>query len=98
MQQQNDCLPFATEAFARLSKASVWAKIAGFTVVQGRTVMGGHAVVLFQPTEGSHVWSYDRTGSLELPTTSHDLVELELALGKAMNGITPLGLRWVERQ
>jgi hypothetical protein len=91
----NDCLIVATEAYARLKSASYWVRIAGFNYTGGEP---GHAVVLFQPTEGSNVWLYDAAGSKELATRSHELKDI----GPAINGYLKAGdgvsnLRWVER-
>jgi hypothetical protein len=73
---KNDCLIVATEALARLSKTAAWAKIVGFTVNKDGEPITGHALVIYQPTSSSNVWAYDRTGSADLHTRSHDLTDI----------------------
>ena len=89
----------ATETFARLEKSAYWAQIAGFTWFENNTKLGGHAVVFYQPTQNSNVWMYDRSGSLDLQTKSHDLFEIIAAL----NRLTRKNLRvespkWLESE
>ena len=55
---EKDCLLVATEAYARMQKTADWAKIAGFTWLQNKKEIGGHAVVFYQPTQNSNVWMY----------------------------------------
>jgi hypothetical protein len=83
----------------RLSKANAWARIAGFTISENRKVIGGHAVVFFQPTSKSNVWMYDANGSRDLHTQSHDLAEIIDAVNQALNdNIRVSDARWVEDQ
>jgi len=94
---QNDCLPFALEALARLKKSSHWAEIAGFTWIEDGKKIGGHAVVFYQPTEKSNVWMYDRSGSLDLKTRSHDLNEIVAALNQRIrSNLIVESPRWLE--
>jgi len=80
---KNDCLIVATEAFARLSKTAVWARIGSFMISRDGKVLGGHAVTFYQPTATSNVWVYDSNeGSIELRTQSHDLTEIMIAYNK----------------
>jgi hypothetical protein len=95
----NDCLIVATEAYTRLSKANAWARIAGFTISKNTKVIGGHAVVFFQPTSNSNVWMYDANGSRDLHTKSHDLAEILEAMSQLLNNnIQVSEPRWVEDQ
>jgi len=73
---ENDCLLVATEAYARMQKTAYWAKIAGFTWIKDGKVIGKHAVLFYQPTESSNVFTYDKDGSLPIATQSHDLNEI----------------------
>jgi hypothetical protein len=70
---EKDCLLVATEAYARMQKTADWSKIAGFIWLQNNKKIGGHAVVFYQPTQNSNVWMYDKSGSYEIHTKSHDL-------------------------
>jgi hypothetical protein len=82
---QRDCLIVATEAHARLSKTAYWARIAGFRINKNSDVVGSHAVVFFQPTASSNVFMYDKTGSLDLGTQSHDSTELTAAVNRLLS-------------
>lgn len=94
---QNDCLPFALEALARLKKSSHWAEIAGFTWIEDGKKIGGHAVVFYQPTEKSNIWMYDRSGSLDLQTRSHDPNEIVAALNQRIrSNLRVESPRWLE--
>jgi len=89
-EDKNDCLIIATDAYARVKSSTYWARIAGFN-----TQMGGHAVLLFQPTEGSAVWLYDAAGSRNLEVRSHDLNDLKMGIERWTKA--PIsGLSWVE--
>jgi hypothetical protein len=83
--EQQDCLIIATEALARLSKSAYWARIAGFRINKNSDVVGSHAVVFFQPTASSNVFMYDKTGSLDLGTQSHDSTELTAAVNRLLS-------------
>jgi hypothetical protein len=93
-----DCLPFATEAYAQLKTTAHWAAIAGMSILRKDTnEKGGHAVVFFQPTAGSIVYMYDRNGSFGLPTHSHDLKEIINAVNQAK--LPPYAVqsaRWID--
>jgi hypothetical protein len=94
---QNDCLPFAIEALARLKKSSHWAEIAGFTWIEDGKTIGGHAVVFYQPTEKTNVFMYDRSGSYDLQTRSHDLGEIIVALNQLTRDTLRVeSPRWLE--
>ena len=94
---QNDCLPFAIEALARLKKSSHWAEIAGFTWIEDGKKIGGHAVVFYQPTEKTNVFMYDRSGSYDLQTRSHDLAEIIAALNQlTRDNLRVESPRWLE--
>jgi hypothetical protein len=80
--QQNDCLPFATEAYARLKHTATWVKIAGFNWIQNGAKIGGHAVVIFQPEQNSDLWMYDRSGSHDLGIQSHEPRDIQAALNQ----------------
>jgi hypothetical protein len=82
----NDCLLVATEAHARLKTTALWARIVGFKMMKDNKVIAGHAVVFYQPVEGSNVFMYDKTlGSVDLHTQSHELTELIWALNQALH-------------
>jgi hypothetical protein len=93
-----DCLPFATEAYARLKTTTHWAAIAGMSILTKDTnEKDGHAVVFFQPTAGSNVYMYDRNGSFGLPTHSHDLKEIMNAVNQAkLPPYTVQSARWID--
>jgi hypothetical protein len=94
---QNDCLPFALEALKRLKKSSHWAEIAGFTWIENGKRIGGHAVVFYQPTEKTNVFMYDRSGSFDLQTRSHDLGEIIDALNQlTRDNLRVESPRWLE--
>ena len=94
---QNDCLVVATEAYARLKKSSHWAEIAGFTWIEDEKKIGGHAVVFYQPTEKTNVFMYDRSGSYDLQTRSHDLGEIIAALNQlTRDNLRVESPRWLE--
>ena len=95
---QKDCLVVATEAYARLQKTAYWAKIAGFTWRENGKVIGGHAVVFYQPTQNSNVWMYDSGGSYEIHTKSHELSEITYVLSELLSRTTIRieSLRWLE--
>jgi hypothetical protein len=95
---QQDCLIVATEAQARLKNTACWARIAGFTVSKSSNRIGGHAVVFYQPTLNSNVWMYDKSGSHEIPTQSHDLTIIVEALNQKFSSydIQVSGAKWVE--
>jgi hypothetical protein len=80
-----DCLIIATDALSRLKDHAYWARIAGFQVFKKSEKVGGHAVVFFQPTETSNIYMYDKSGSLELPTSSHDLEVVIWALNEVVS-------------
>lgn len=81
---EQDCLIVATNALAKLKGSAHWARIAGFMVTKKFEKVGSHAVVFFQPTETSNVFMYDKSGSLELDTQSHELETVIDALNKAV--------------
>jgi hypothetical protein len=81
---QKDCLLVATEAYARLQKTAYWAKIAGFTWLENTKAIGGHAVVFYQPTQDTNVFMYDKSGSYEIHTRSHDLREITDTLNQSL--------------
>jgi hypothetical protein len=95
---RNDCLVVATEAYARLQKSAYWAKIAGFTWFENANEVGGHAVVFYQPTANSNIWMYDKSGSYEIHTESHELDEIIGALNASLGGSTIRieSPRWLE--
>jgi hypothetical protein len=84
---EKDCLLVATEAYARMQKTADWAKIAGFTLLQNKKEIGGHAVVFYQPTQNSNVWMYDKSGSYEIHTKSHDLNEIIAVLNQTLRTV-----------
>ena len=84
---EKDCLLVATEAYARMQKTADWAKIAGFTWLQNKKEIGGHAVVFYQPTQNSNVWMYDKSGSYEIHTKSHDLNEIIAVLNQTLRTV-----------
>lgn len=95
---QKDCLIVATEAHARLQKSAYWAKIAGFRWFENAKNVGGHAVVFYQPTADSNIWMYDKSGSYEIDTKSHELDEIIGALNASLGGSTIRieSPRWLE--
>ena len=70
IRDQNDCLPCGHGGIrANAKESAYWAKIAGFTWIEDGKVIGGHAVVFYQPTERSNVFMYDRRRfASDLPT------------------------------
>jgi hypothetical protein len=58
--------------------------MAAFTWSEKGRVIGGHAVVFYQPTENSNVFMHDAGGSYDLFTQSHDLDEIVTALNRLM--------------
>jgi hypothetical protein len=93
-----DCLIVATEAIERLRKTSCWARIAGFDVFKDGRRISGHAVVLFQPVSGANTWMYDKAGSRNLYTSSHDLSELTVAMNRVVGaGYRIQDARWVDQ-
>ena len=84
---EKDCLLVATEAYARMQKTADWAKIAGFTWLRNKKTIGGHAVVFYQPTQNSNVWMYDKSGSYEIHTKSHDLNEIIAVLNQTLRTV-----------
>jgi hypothetical protein len=84
---EKDCLLVATEAYARMQKTADWAKIAGFIWLQNNKKIGGHAVVFYQPTQNSNVWMYDKSGSYEIHTKSHDLNEIVAVLNQTLRTV-----------
>ena len=84
---EKDCLLVATEAYARMQKTADWAKIAGFNWLQNKKTIGGHAVVFYQPTQNSNVWMYDKSGSYEIHTKSHDLNEIIAVLNQTLRTV-----------
>jgi hypothetical protein len=94
---EKDCLLVATEAYARMKDTAHWVEIAGFTWIEDGKKIGGHAVVFYQPTEKSNVWMYDRSGSLDLKTRSHDLNEIVAALNQRIrSNLRVESPRWLE--
>lgn len=92
----NDCLIVATEAFSRLKTTASWARIASFHVTRNQEEVGGHAVVFFQPTSSSNVFMYDRAGSQDLGTQSHDLTDLTGAFNKLLaEGYLAQSVKWI---
>jgi hypothetical protein len=81
---KKDCLIVATDAYARLKNTAHWLKMAAFTWSEKGRVIGGHAVVFYQPTENSNVFMYDAGGSYDLFTQSHDLDEIVTALNRLL--------------
>jgi hypothetical protein len=93
----NDCLILATEALKRLKPTAHWARIAGFKQLKdGKEI--GHAVVFYKATDLSNVFMYDKEGSLELPTQSHDLNKIINALNQLLSGtdVTIKSAKWVD--
>ena len=82
---KSDCLIVATEAYARLSKTAHWSRVSAFMWVEDGKPVGKHAVVFYQPSADSNIFMYDRNGSQDLRTQSHDLT----AIISALNQITP---------
>ena len=74
--EPQDRLIVAVEVYARLRGIAAWAKIAGFNWSEDGKIIGMHAVVFFQPTNASNLWMYDRGGSVELTTRSHELSDI----------------------
>ena len=95
---QNDCVIVATEALARLKKTASWAKMAGFMWTENTTEIDGHVVVFFQPTQSTNVFMYDKSGSYDLHTKSHDLNEIAVALNQLLRDseIRVESPRWLE--
>ena len=95
-QPKNDCLIVATETYARLKKTAPWARIAGFGYASNTRNAPGHAVVLYEPTQGSTVWLYDEAGSRDLGIKSHDLSELKEAISRWLPGDARVSdIRWI---
>jgi hypothetical protein len=93
---KNDCLIVATETYARLKNTAYWARIAGFDYSANTRNTPGHAVVLYQPTQGSTVWLYDEVGSRDLATKSHDLNELKEAISLWLKGdARVVDIKWI---
>ena len=91
---KNDCLIVATETYARLKNTAYWARIAGFDFASRDAP--GHAVVLFQPAQGSTVWLYDAAGSRDLGIKSHNLSELKEAISGWLKGNARVSdIRWI---
>jgi hypothetical protein len=93
---KNDCLIVATEIFARLKNTAYWARIAGFDYATSERNAPGHAVVLYEPAQGSTVWLYDDAGSRDLAIKSHDLSELKEAIAGWLKGNARVSdIRWI---
>jgi hypothetical protein len=60
--------------------------------------LGGHAVVFFQPTADSNVFMYDKSGSYDIATRSHDALEISAALNGLLRSATKLTVqdtKWI---
>jgi hypothetical protein len=98
-EDKNDCLIVATEAYARLKKTSSWARIVAFRLSKNGKSIGGHAVVVYQPTSSSNVFMYDQTlGSIDLRTQSHELAVIMPIVNRVsrdFNGYSSDNARWI---
>jgi hypothetical protein len=95
----NDCYLVASEGLARLKPISHWARVAGFTITKNGQKTGGHAVVFSQAKPGDRIVMYDASGSIELPTQSHELDDLSNAVNQWNDTHSSteriMGTRWV---
>jgi len=74
--------------------------MSAFTWSEKGRVIGGHAVVFYQPTENSNVFMYDAGGSYDLFTQSHDLDEIVTALNQSLQktAIRVTAPRWLDSE
>ena len=98
-----DCLIVATETYARLKNTATFVKIVGLRVVMKTgTKPSNHAVVFYQPAADANVFLFDRSGSYDLLTRSHDLPELQEAAvqrSKAPGSLMPYEIqsaKWIQ--
>jgi hypothetical protein len=79
----NDCALIATQAFSRVEENSAWSRVLMFAYLNLETgLTGGHAVMVWQINDKSAVLMYDRSGTIELPTHSHELLDVIAEINK----------------
>lgn len=69
---QQDCVITATEAVARLAPTASWSRILLLRYTRQNGVTYNHALAVWIAPTSTNVCSYDKTGTLELPTQSRD--------------------------
>lgn len=83
----NDCALVATEAYQVLDHVA-WKRIIScefeISMPDGSTVTGGHAMLVWQPWRGAKLHIYDRSGSMELDTASHEVEAIRIAIQRMM--------------
>jgi uncharacterized protein YgiM (DUF1202 family) len=95
----NDCLIVATEMYARLKSSASWARICVFRIYANGEYINSHAVVLYQPTQASNVFFYDKTlSSIDTNTQSHDLIEIISSINQITmrKGVLFEDPRWID--
>jgi uncharacterized protein YraI len=95
----NDCLIVATEMYARLKSSASWARICVFRLYANGEYKSSHAVVLYQPTQASNVFLYDKTlSSIDTNTQSHDLIEIISSINQNIlrEGVLLEDPRWID--
>lgn len=103
----NDCGIIAAEAYSRLSDTGCWTRVIFFRAVVGpcsphvakrpTLQIVAHAITAFQYNEGSNILLFDRGGTCELQTKSHELKDIIPALEKFMGDIVVLEAHFLSK-
>ena len=87
------------EMYARLKSSASWARICVFRLYANGEYKSSHAVVLYQPTQASNVFLYDKTlSSIDTNTQSHDLIEIISSINQNIlrEGVLLEDPRWID--
>jgi hypothetical protein len=80
---RKDCMVVATELLHRVKDGSCWSNILTFhLLVDGQRLPAGHAMVLWKVTPEGRVYAADADGTVELNTSSTELVDVLNDLSK----------------
>lgn len=85
----NDCGITAAEAYSRLYDSGCWTRviaIKALLITAHDITKVSHILVCYQYIDGSNILIYDGNGTAELPTTSHEIKDISLALSRSSAG------------
>jgi hypothetical protein len=93
---KKDCMVTATENLHRLAANAPWSNILMFDIVaNGQELPLGHAVAVWKITADGSVFAVDDNGTVELITTSSNVNDIAIALGRQYSAVEGMPIKLI---
>jgi hypothetical protein len=96
---ENDCGIVAAEAYSRLKSAASWTRVMAFRAIWRKNghqmQMINHVITAYQYTPDSHILIFDRSGTAELDTTSHEPKAIAEAIQEFTGDLVIMEIRFL---